>query len=322
MPGTGRKRKQTPKAAAQSRAKRGALDEPATSMVPDGTEGPSGMDSPAGVDGPAGGARPAGADRPADLEASHQLGPDAAGIPLFQLPSLDLGCQALPSVHSHIGFHVTQTVKDKIIQGQYVELAALLDNTGQGVQTGHRLVVSGSGQITVAQQSARRISGIEEWSDAFLVYSSIFLAAHPHRIQEVLKYFSTIRLAAGRHSGQGWLSYDHQFRLRLGYNPTASFGIIDQELWLLCMGPSKLHTSDQGYKRCFDFNFSGSCNRNICPYKHICVNCSGSHPSIQCRRLPGPTSRPTRPAVPGFPIRQSFKPRVPTPRPRFGYQPR
>jgi hypothetical protein len=34
-----------------------------------------------------------------------------------------------------------------------------------------------------------------------------------------------------------------QFRLRLGSNSSMSFGVIDEELWKLCMGPSAIALS-------------------------------------------------------------------------------
>jgi hypothetical protein len=92
------------------------------------------------------------------------------------------------------------------------------------------------------------------------VYASIYLAAHPHRIQELLKYMNTIRTAAMRHAGMGWKANDQQFRLRLAADPTGiRFDRIDYELWLLFVGPS---------------NHCGAFTERV---QHICLNCGGNH---------------------------------------------
>lgn len=53
---------------------------------------------------------------------------------------------------------------------------------------------------------------IEAWTDAFLVYASIYQEKHPSQGREIMKYMSVIRRIASRSSGLGWKSYDEQFR--------------------------------------------------------------------------------------------------------------
>ena len=229
----------------------------------------------------------------------------------------------LPSVSSPLGLHVCQTIKDKITQGIYLDIACLLDTTSS-VNSPGRLILNNSGNLCMAPESQRKIYSIEEWSDAFLVFASIYLSAHPTKTQEVLKYFSTIRLAAKRHMGAGWKSYDCQFRMRFASNPaTMSFGLIDQELWLIFMGPSTMSTYNNE-RKCYDYNFR-TCFKNFCPYNHSCLNCSGSHQAHQCRQNSssgGPmraiASRGSqRSFVPRGFVRPSFRPRLFSPRPRF-----
>lgn len=227
---------------------------------------------------------------------------------------------AIPSNSSLLGFHVNSSVKDKIVQGSYVDLANLLSQPGQLSQEGGKLIVNANGHLTVSHGSQKRINTIEEWSDAFLVFASIYLSAHVDQTQELLKYFSVIRLAAKRYRGMGWLSYDTQFRLRMATNPGAiSFGLIDQELWMLSMGPSTLYNSG-GEKKCYDYNYR-SCFRVNCPYRHCCLHCSGNHTLQTCRRYSGTSSGQiqTRPNLQRPSFRGGFRPRpyaMPS-RPRF-----
>ena len=195
-------------------------------------------------------------------------------------------CQPAPVFSVHSECHVSATLKSKIINGQYVDLGQLLDNQ-QSENAGRRLELSQNGEIVLkASTPGRVISTIESWTDAFLIYASIFLSVHPHRSVELLKYASNIRLASGRHQGPGWRQYDQQFRLRVAADPAGvSFGHIDQELWLLYVGASaSTGTFSQptyAAKKCYDFNYR-SCSRMQCTYKHACMICNAAHPSRSC----------------------------------------
>ena len=211
---------------------------------------------------------------------------------------------ALASVHTDIGFNVSQAIKNKIVNGQYIELALLLENQ-PAVDDSRRLELSSTGELLLRPvHSSRTIHTIEVWTDAFLIYASIFLSVHSHRTNEILKYMANIRLAAIRHTGPGWKHYDQQFRLRVAANPAGiSFGQIDQELWLVYVGAS----TNSGtlfaptVKKCFDFNYR-SCVRSQCPFRHVCLTCNTAHSYRRCTvsRGSGQFSRgagPTRAAV-------------------------
>lgn len=58
------------------------------------------------------------------------------------------------------------------------------------------------------------------------------LEKYRSRAQEFLKYMRDIRLAADR-SGNGWFTYDEQFRIRKASDPHSFWGIINSELWLI-----------------------------------------------------------------------------------------
>jgi hypothetical protein len=101
----------------------------------------------------------------------------------------------------------------------------------------------------------------------------------------MLKYIHTIRLGV-KHS-QAWKNYDEQFRLRKLQDPTSSWALIDQELWLLYLysNPSNPNVSSlgSGYK-CYPFNYQGNCTTQFCSYSHNCLRCNGEHPLLNCPR--------------------------------------
>ena len=92
-----------------------------------------------------------------------------------------------------------------------------------------------SGELIVQQkQNAPKITSIETWTDALIIFMNIYCSVHTEICAQLLKYLHTIRLGAKR-SAFGWKSYDEQFRFRLSLDPMASWATIDSELWLIYM---------------------------------------------------------------------------------------
>lgn len=106
----------------------------------------------------------------------------------------------------------------------------------------------------------------------------------------LVRYVHTIRLEASRANGLGWRDYDTQFRLhKKECYPSMSFGIVDQELWLLYMynsAPSRQHLVKHTQPlKCYNFNYRGSCSRQNCHYSHLRILCSQPHSYTMCRNI-------------------------------------
>lgn len=195
----------------------------------------------------------------------------------------------ITSIHSDIGVNVSESIRLKITSGLYVDLAALIQPDHMSESIDNKLTVNQSGELVLRPLGQKKkILDIESWTDAFITYSSIYLAAHPEKNQDVLKYMNTIRTGAKRHGGMGWKSYDEQFRLRLASNQSyMSFGKIDYELWLLYMNTVEEvsnHRLSSGKNKCYDFNYK-FCTRVVCPYLHACLHCGLTHPSRFCNGM-------------------------------------
>ena len=190
----------------------------------------------------------------------------------------------MQSIHN-VGLHVSDSIKQNILQGKYIELQTLLPPTGvYGGNVGHKkLVLNNMGEI-VAKDTTKKIDSIEKWTDAMHIFASIHLAFHPHKAAELIKYIHTVRLGAAR-GAVSWYDYDVQYRLRKAMNPSTSWGEVDTELWLLYMSPrvSKPPTITSGAK-CFDYNNKGLCSKTQCQYLHLCTRCGGVHPQINCNQ--------------------------------------
>lgn len=221
-----------------------------------------------------------------------QLAQDVDGGMQPDLLGIDFGVGAHPSpllsVCSQLGGNVHTAIKDKIWKGEYVDLGLLLVTDPENFS--HQSLVVKNGSIQLKNNFRPKIESIAEWTDAMLIFSSIFLVKSPERVQELLKYINNVRSAYTSFGGYGWRNYDIQFRLRQARDPTRSWGAIDAELWLICLGghSSSVHQnkgtqnrSQGSQKICYAYQ-QGSCQRRLCGFSHSCITCGGSHPAMNC----------------------------------------
>ena len=132
-------------------------------------------------------------------------------------------------------------MKTKIVNGEYVDFAVLLEKSEsckqqdiEDADDGLAMMFSRGGKVLLKNNKAKKqITSIYSWTSAFFIFSSIYLQAHPTRALELINYAHLIRTIASRFWGWGWRSYDQQFRMRQQSHPQRSWSIIDGELWSL-----------------------------------------------------------------------------------------
>ena len=86
------------------------------------------------------------------------------------------------SFSDDLGTNVSQQLRDKIINGEYVELESLLSNSHN--DQSRIIFIDNNGNLNLKQKSGQKITDIGTWIDAFLIYRSIYTAAH-HSITQV-----------------------------------------------------------------------------------------------------------------------------------------
>ncbi len=228
----------------------------------------------------------------------------------------------LQSVCEPLSISVSQSLRAKIVKGEYIDLALLLEqNQKINEPVDMKLVVDEKGSfVWKANKPDRKINSIHSWTSAFLVFSSVYLQAHPHRTQELLKYMHIVRTAS-RHSPSGWMAFDVQRRLRQAQYPDRSWAILDGELWAMYVTapafrqfPFTSGQQNQGFRAfrgnatsvfdrlggktaskrqwwrgaarqgmCFAFNRAAGCKNKNCQYKHKCVTCTQEgHGAFKC----------------------------------------
>ena len=74
----------------------------------------------------------------------------------------------IASIHSALGSHVSQTNKNKITNGEYIDLSQLLENTIKHEKQENQIVMI-DGVLTTKQKSKNSINTIEVWTDAFII---------------------------------------------------------------------------------------------------------------------------------------------------------
>ncbi|KAK6175760.1 hypothetical protein SNE40_014153 [Patella caerulea] len=168
-----------------------------------------------------------------------------------------------------IGSNVSAANKSKIIADEYIDLSILLKSNLDQKQ--HKfLYIDADGKIISKEKESNKYLDIEKWTDAFIIFMSIYTCAHPTKCHELLKYMTTIRMRVSRTNGHGWRQYGEQFRRKRPQAPHSSWEHIDYELWLLYMSnvtnPPNVHapvaytstkTPNSTFGKCYDFNFKG-----------------------------------------------------------------
>ena len=145
----------------------------------------------------------------------------------------------LASVCAPLGEGVSQSLRQKIGRGEYIDLGLLLENWGEHSSSWDesrqvKITFDKEGHTVLKPDPPKiRITTISAWTSAFLVFASIFVDFHPHRAQEMFKYIQIIRSAAVRFGSLGWRLYDKHFRMRQERKPMNPWSALDSELWFM-----------------------------------------------------------------------------------------
>ena len=220
---------------------------------------------------------------------------------------------------SMVASHITESLKRKIINCEYVDFVKLLpredfnmemdeDDADQYVminEGGHTFWTPERELATGRRGSDQAaITFLHKWEQAFRIFSHVYTAAHPSRATELTQYSFIIHAAAQSFPWENAYAYDVIFRRHMSKFPTRSWGIILQEAWSLQMRTKNFsHSSasssngsfvkdqkkrDPRRDLCWKFNL-GRCTYGVgCKFKHRCSLClKFGHGSNSCRRASG-----------------------------------
>ena len=205
----------------------------------------------------------------------------------------------------HVTCHVDNALKQKIQNGEYIELERLLPKPSGGIEStddGEVLeLVSRGGQTYFAPARDRaKISNVCKWDQAFRVYAAIYSEANPNRSTEIWQYIYVIHKAASVYNWDNVSFYDHTFRHLMASKPWRSWSKTYVQAWNLAMNePIAKNNFNTGKSSgnlqrdvdhdwrddcCWKYN-RNKCRRSNCHYDHRCTYCGGwNHGFHNCRK--------------------------------------
>ncbi len=84
-----------------------------------------------------------------------------------------LSSESISFIDDDLSIHVPAEICQQIWLGRYVDLGSLLKN--DRTHMGSNLFVNERGIIEIRQKTSRKITCIREWTDAFIVFTAVYL---------------------------------------------------------------------------------------------------------------------------------------------------
>ncbi len=193
-----------------------------------------------------------------------------------------------------IDSRVSAKLKGKIWNKEFVDFGFLLGNPGSEKD---QFAIQNSDSGLPASfclepvSRSRKITTIEAWHKAFLIFVGIYTQKYPLEAPALMKYGQNIRHLAA--CSQNWHFYDENFQyLRQTQASLVPLGSTNGELWLrsqystkspsvIPAHNSKLGTTSVPNRYCFKFHRGQSCSSN-CAFKCNCFKCKGAHRTSLC----------------------------------------
>ncbi|CAI5776639.1 finger 703-like [Podarcis lilfordi] len=185
-----------------------------------------------------------------------------------------------------LGNHLSQKKRNKILNGDYVDMFTLLPPT-KLIGKGERRRSSGKGRY----RTPRAERTFKNWLDGYQVFMGVVCAAYPRRSMDLVAYLAHVRRAHSLAGEQAALTYDENFRRNASLLPSTRWDLTDPNFWgedvnpyieKKNQGPNKAGKTEVKRRRlCWEFN-KGACSRPSCKYLHECDRCWGNHPASAC----------------------------------------
>ncbi|XP_077781634.1 uncharacterized protein LOC144327209 [Podarcis muralis] len=185
-----------------------------------------------------------------------------------------------------VGAHLSQKKRNKILNGEYIDIFRLLPPAkimGRGEKRRHQ------GRRKYRTPRAERT--FDNWMDGFQVFMGVVSAAYPKRVMHLIAYQAHVRRARDLAGDIAAINYDEDFRRNASLLSSTRWDLRDQNYWSEHVGPfveKKPQESSKPWKTagkqrrlCWEYN-KGVCARAVCKYSHECDKCLGNHPATAC----------------------------------------
>jgi len=200
---------------------------------------------------------------------------------------------------------------NKIRKGDFIEMQDMLPD---------RWLFADEGEQS-SRGNRRCTMDIRVWAQCFATYIRVIAESEPERVPDLLGYMINIIRASQDFVGSSWMTYDDTFRRQVAVSGSKSWGNYNSSLYSMCftgkaqtlgrcnfclskdhnLRPCPLRTEEssielpsqehrefsqlpsEAWPQCRRFN-EGRCKSTDCSYRHVCMNCGGRHPAIQCKQ--------------------------------------
>ena len=119
--------------------------------------------------------------------------------------------------------HVDETMRQRIISGQYIDLAKLVPKDKVQANKDPRMELVNRGGRAYYELAYDRetsvINSFAKWQQAFRVYASIYSETNPRKIKELLQYEHIIHTASLTYTWDNVYAYDMDFHIHMGKYP-------------------------------------------------------------------------------------------------------
>jgi len=133
-------------------------------------------------------------------------------------------------------------IKEKIISGEFIDLATLLPKAmfsgSSEPETSRSLTLHltpTGNDLFVHPTSSRRISSFASWMEAWNIYLAILIDYSSARASQLVAYQRIITSANNHYPPAAWLNYDVQFRTLAASDPFLRWDVRHTDLWLQCV---------------------------------------------------------------------------------------
>ncbi|XP_053390060.1 uncharacterized protein LOC128546109 [Mercenaria mercenaria] len=131
--------------------------------------------------------------------------------------------QSSPSIPLHAS--VNLKIKEKIWADEFVDFSTSFSKS----QESFSLTITPTGISSFSQSNPRKFITIEQWTDIFAVFSSVYRQKYPDTAEQLAQYSNTVRAIAKARGN--WHYYDVQFR-QLRQSHPFSWDSIHHELYI------------------------------------------------------------------------------------------
>lgn len=194
-----------------------------------------------------------------------------------------------------LGSMVSAKTRNKIWANEYVNFELLLHtqvtDDCYSIKMLHNKQGGHPALTIVPNQKKQTITNIESWTNAFHIFTAIYMEKWPQDGPALMKYGAVVRDLAQNFAS--WKFYDEHFRV-LREKQTIPWDNIHSEFWLRAnqrrtsssenrntFRPAATQSSP-GHPRGYCFRYHGGKHCAGCTFKHQCYKCYSNHPIFRC----------------------------------------